>query len=165
MSTFKTVLSIVFPIVVIGAVIWRSDINGWSSIPWVILSFGVSVIRRPFEQENKSNVIVDTRSVSVERFLLVLVAVGAFFLPLLHLLTGIFSRFDYTLGTIPTIAGIVLFLSGLWFFWRSHVDLGRNWSVTVELREDHSLITQGVYKYIRHPMYSAIWLFQLAQPL
>ncbi len=56
-------------------------------------------------------------------------------------------------------------LAALWLFWRSHADLGLNWSVTLEIRKEHQLITNGVYRSIRHPMYAAIWLFSLAQAL
>jgi protein-S-isoprenylcysteine O-methyltransferase Ste14 len=49
---------------------------------------------------------------------------------------------------------------GLWLFYRSHADLGTNWSITLEIREQHRLITQGVYRRIRHPMYSALGLTQ-----
>jgi protein-S-isoprenylcysteine O-methyltransferase Ste14 len=38
----------------------------------------------------------------------------------------------------------------VWLFWRSHADLGRNWSPSLELREGHELVTEGVYRYVRH---------------
>jgi protein-S-isoprenylcysteine O-methyltransferase Ste14 len=54
---------------------------------------------------------------------------------------------------------------GLWLFYRSHADLGTNWSITLEVREQHRLITQGVYRRIRHPMYSALVLYSVGQAL
>jgi len=59
-------------------------------------------------------------------------------------------------------AGVVAFLRLLW---RSHGDLGRNFSGTLQIREDQSLVTQGVYEHIRHPMYAAYWLWGIAQAL
>ena len=56
-------------------------------------------------------------------------------------------------------------VAALWLFWRSHTDLGQNWSVTLELRKGHQMVTQGVYRRIRHPMYASIWLFGLGQGL
>ncbi len=53
----------------------------------------------------------------------------------------------------------------LWLLWRSHYDLGRNWRVTTEIREGHTLVTSGIFRYIRHPMYSAHWLWGIAQVL
>jgi protein-S-isoprenylcysteine O-methyltransferase Ste14 len=56
-------------------------------------------------------------------------------------------------------------IASLWLFWRSHSDLGQNWSVSLELREGHEMVTRGVYRLIRHPMYAAIWIWALAQGL
>lgn len=55
--------------------------------------------------------------------------------------------------------------AGLWLFWRSHADLGDSWSDTLALHEDHALVTEGVYRHLRHPMYSASWLLMVAQAL
>jgi protein-S-isoprenylcysteine O-methyltransferase Ste14 len=48
---------------------------------------------------------------------------------------------------------------------RSHADLGINWSISLELRENHRLVTCGVYRRIQHPMYTAIFLQAIAQAL
>ncbi len=62
--------------------------------------------------------------------------------------------------------GIIPFVYvALWLFYRTHKDLGRNWSVTLEVRDQHTLVTKGVYNRVRHPMYSAFWLWALAQAL
>jgi protein-S-isoprenylcysteine O-methyltransferase Ste14 len=37
--------------------------------------------------------------------------------------------------------------------------------VTLEIRETHELITSGVYRHVRHPMYSAFFLWAVAQAL
>ena len=58
-----------------------------------------------------------------------------------------------------------MFAAALWLFYRTHKDLGRNWSVTLEVREQHALVTDGVYRHVRHPMYSAFWLWAIAQAL
>src|SRR5437773_2410256 len=47
----------------------------------------------------------------------------------------------------------------------SHSDLGTNWSITLEVREQHRLITQGVYRRIRHPMYLALVLYSIGEAL
>lgn len=56
-------------------------------------------------------------------------------------------------------------VGALALFWRSHADLGQNFSRTLELQERHALVTRGVYRRMRHPMYAAIWLFAAAQAL
>jgi protein-S-isoprenylcysteine O-methyltransferase Ste14 len=63
-----------------------------------------------------------------------------------------------------------LWLQGLWSFWlgaavtvsgllfavwaREH--LGRNWSRSVTIKQDHELITTGPYSVVRHPIYTGI---------
>jgi protein-S-isoprenylcysteine O-methyltransferase Ste14 len=46
----------------------------------------------------------------------------------------------------------------------TQVVLGRNWSAQLALRDRHELVTWGPYKYVRHPMYTAIfvWIAGLA---
>ena len=36
----------------------------------------------------------------------------------------------------------------------SRAHLGRNWSGIVTLKEEHTLIRTGPYRYIRHPLYT-----------
>lgn len=54
------------------------------------------------------------------------------------------------------------FAVALWLLWRSHADLGRSWMGTLAIKEKHALVTQGVYRHIRHPMYAAHWLWGIA---
>jgi protein-S-isoprenylcysteine O-methyltransferase Ste14 len=77
-----------------------------------------------------------------------------------------FPRFaDYPLIPVLSYLGIAVEVSCLWLFHRSHRDLGHNWSVSLDLRERHTLVTTGVYALIRHPMYSGFWLMALGQAL
>jgi protein-S-isoprenylcysteine O-methyltransferase Ste14 len=77
----------------------------------------------------------------------------------------LFSFAEFPLLTAPLIAGVLCLAIGLWLFYRSHADLGKNWSVTLEVHEDHRLVTQGVYRRIRHPMYLALGLYSIGQAL
>lgn len=63
------------------------------------------------------------------------------------------------------IVGTVLFGAALWLFWRAHVDLGQNWSPSLEIGERQTLVTRGMYRQIRHPMYASHWLWSIAQTL
>ena len=66
---------------------------------------------------------------------------------------------------MPFAAGLVCLAAGLWFFHRSHADLGTNWSLTLEVREKHQLVTGGIYRRVRHPMYMALFLYSVGQAL
>jgi len=100
-----------------------------------------------------------------EKLLLVLVISTSTLLPLLYLFTPLLSFADYRLPSFAPWIGIGVMLLALWLFWRSHADLGDNWSVSLEVRKEHRLVTDGVYRSIRHPMYASIFLWSIAQVL
>jgi protein-S-isoprenylcysteine O-methyltransferase Ste14 len=52
--------------------------------------------------------------------------------------------------------GMLLGVGALLLFAACHNALGRYWSGILELSDDHALITQGPYRYIRHPMYTSL---------
>ena len=98
-----------------------------------------------------------------DKALVGLVGAAQVMLPLVHALTPVLDRADYALPAQAPWLGSLLMASGVWLFWRSHADLGRNWSVTLELERNHHLVTRGVYRRIRHPMYASFFLMALAQ--
>ena len=61
--------------------------------------------------------------------------------------------------------GVVLIACGLFVFARGHKDLSVNWSPSLEIRVDHTLVTTGIYRLIRHPMYASQLLMMIAQLL
>ncbi len=90
---------------------------------------------------------------------------GLGILPLAYVAAG-FPRFaDYPFVPLQGYLGTVVFLGALWVIYRTHRDLGRNWSVSLDLRERHTLVTTGIYARVRHPMYAGFWLMALAQLL
>ncbi len=89
----------------------------------------------------------------------------AILIPIVHIFTRWLSFANYDLPAWAGWTGIVIFAVAMWLLWRSHADLGRNWRVTTELREKHTLVISGVFRHIRHPMYSAHWLWGIAQAL
>ena len=60
----------------------------------------------------------------------------------------------YSVGLVLCIAGTALAI------WSRHL-LGRNWSIAVQLKRDHELITTGPYRHVRHPIYSGLLLLFL----
>jgi protein-S-isoprenylcysteine O-methyltransferase Ste14 len=94
-----------------------------------------------------------------------LVFVGNLLLPAVYLATPWLAFADVHLPAGVWSAGIAVLAAALLLFWRAHVDLGSNWSQMLELRKGHELVTSGVYRRCRHPMYAAILLFGLAQGL
>jgi protein-S-isoprenylcysteine O-methyltransferase Ste14 len=98
-------------------------------------------------------------------FVLLTFAWVTFFLTLIWIVSPLFAFADYPLHLAPLVAGSLCLALGLWLFYRSHADLGTNWSITLELRERHQLVTHGVYRWVRHPMYLALLIFSAGQAL
>ena|ERR1700724_1070116 len=61
--------------------------------------------------------------------------------------------------------GIFLLITGIAIRVRAVRTLGRYFSGTLRILDDHELITKGIYCQIRHPAYLGIILFFLGGPL
>ena len=68
-------------------------------------------------------------------------------------------------GTWAPPLGWLLVLLGLGFACWARVTLGRNWSGTVQLKQDHELVMAGPYRWVRHPIYTGILLGLLGTAL
>ena len=138
--------------------------------PWyakaavILASIVMIAIRAPHGQRSRSIEVVKDRRGSRETALLTLAMVG-FFVPLVWVASPAFAFADYPLRRLAFALGCGLFVVGLWIFHRSHADLGGNWSITLQVRKDHQLVTRGIYRHIRHPMYSGLFLYSLGQAL
>jgi protein-S-isoprenylcysteine O-methyltransferase Ste14 len=108
---------------------------------------------------------VHVHPVPADWLLLRLTAVGMFGLPLIALFTRWLDFADYHPPDWIGWIGAAVFALALWLLWRSHADLGRQWSVRLEIQQRHALITAGVYRHVRHPMYAATFLWAIAQLL
>lgn len=126
-------------------------------------------LRIPRERERRQIEMRDQRVSVTERSLLGLLFVGTFLLPIVHIFTPWLDRANYRWSgaTKARAGGLGTALMGgaLWLFWRSHVDLGQNWSPSLEIGARQTLVTRGVYQRIRHPMYASHWLWSVAQAL
>jgi protein-S-isoprenylcysteine O-methyltransferase Ste14 len=127
-----------------------------------------SLVRGYYTRRTRRRVRKWAESEPVDRILLTLASVGML-LPIIFLAAPWLDFADYDLplwvDRLTAAAGGVLFAAAVILLWRSHADLGRNWSWTVEIHENHALVTTGVYRFIRHPMYAAHLLWGIAQAL
>ncbi len=62
-------------------------------------------------------------------------------------------------------AGAGLGVAALVLFTWVHRSLGANYSWRLRVRAQHTLITDGPYRWVRHPMYSAFYLLHIAVAL
>jgi protein-S-isoprenylcysteine O-methyltransferase Ste14 len=56
------------------------------------------------------------------------------------------------------VAGWVFALLSFWLRRRAIRELGKMWSLHVEIREQHKLVVSGPYRWIRHPAYTSMVL-------
>jgi protein-S-isoprenylcysteine O-methyltransferase Ste14 len=140
--------------------------NVWiAKIALLVAIAAMIAIRAPYGQRCAGIKVVESRRGRLEIFLLTLMWLGSFILPLIWIATPLLSFADYPLHPVPFFSGVALYAFGLWLFYHSHADLSTNWSISLDLRENHTLVTTGVYRSIRHPMYTAIFLQSIGQAL
>jgi protein-S-isoprenylcysteine O-methyltransferase Ste14 len=140
-------------------------VHPWFAKAVVLVSSVVMVIiRAPHGQRSRGVKVVKSRKGALEIVLLALAWLG-FFVPLVWVASPVLAFADYPLRPVPFVAGILCLVVGLWLFYRSHADLGTNWSITLEVREGHQLVTEGIYRHVRHPMYVALLLYSVGQAL
>ena len=55
----------------------------------------------------------------------------------------------------PSVMALGLFIvaARIWLKWWAMRSLWRFWSVHIEIRDSHELVTTGPYRYLRHPAY------------
>ena len=56
------------------------------------------------------------------------------------------------------LGGSILTVAGIFFSLWARAVLGTNWSATVTIKEDHTLIRRGPYQVVRHPIYTGFLL-------
>jgi protein-S-isoprenylcysteine O-methyltransferase Ste14 len=111
--------------------------------------------RQPAGQRRSVNERVTALDAAVD----LLAFAGMKIVPLVYVLTPWLDFADYQASTWAGWLGTVFLVAGLWLLWRSQRDRGPNESSTPQNAREYHLVTQGVYRYMRHPLYAAMWLW------
>lgn len=138
---------------------------GFFDIVFILIYLLFAFIRVPRDLSNKRAKHVESRKGAIEKFCLLLVFTGFTTMPALYLFTPSFDYADFTVNRWLGWLGTLIGATGVVLLWMTHRDLGREFSQTLQLKEEHRLITTGLYSRIRHPMYTAIFLVAIAQLL
>lgn len=134
----------------------------WKII-FVVMWICTGLIRNPHMKKYKKTEKTKNKKSKREKFLVFLVGVGTMIVPMVYVFTPWLNSLNMNLSDWARWSGVVAFGFGLTLFWQVHKTLGKNWSPILEIRKDHKLITEGPYKYIRHPMYTMIWIWVICQ--
>jgi protein-S-isoprenylcysteine O-methyltransferase Ste14 len=139
--------------VLLGKIVWLLGVVVWGAI------------RYPHYRRARRMTTVARPGRARERLLLGVCFAGSFLVPALFLAFNwpAFARYQPWPLQVP--AGMLLLAVASWVFYRTHKDLGRNFSPKLEIRDVHALVTTGIYRHLRHPMYSAFWLCGIAQTM
>jgi protein-S-isoprenylcysteine O-methyltransferase Ste14 len=63
------------------------------------------------------------------------------------------------------LLGVLLVWTGVLFAIWARATLGRNWSASVEVKQEHELVERGPYRWVRHPIYTGLLLALLGSTL
>ena len=133
-----------------GKIIWCLGVIGWG-----IIRFRPNI-------KSLTTAFAVTKRPPIERFSMFCSQLGLGIVPAVWVFSGFPARFDHAVGPISVIIGALIFLFSLQLFRKTHKALGKMWSHSLDLRKDHKLVTKGIYEKVRHPMYSAFWLWAFA---
>ncbi len=133
---------------------------------WLVLLIVITTVRKLHERRAGGHVSLKGTP-PVEAVLMMLWGLFAGVVPLFYVFGSWLDFADLPLEVPPLfgLAGTLLFLISIWLLHRSHADLGELWSSSVEPQSGQRLVTDGVYKRVRHPMYAAHVLWGIAQAL
>ncbi len=136
-----------------------------AKIIWVLGCIGWYVIRYPHQRRARQTPVAERRGRLRDGVLMAAAASGLVIVPGIYVATRWLRFADYPFHPVQAWLGALVLLAAMAMFYRTHRDLGRAWSVTLEIREQHRLVAHGIYAWLRHPMYAAHWLWAVAQAL
>jgi protein-S-isoprenylcysteine O-methyltransferase Ste14 len=139
------------------------SVSSIGEIAWVLGIVAWYFIRRPYERRAKRVRVVSHRRSTSEMLGLAAALLGLAIIPAFYVATGIPEGADHPARLWAVVVGAAIFCLAMWVFRRTHKELGRNWSITLEIRDKHELIRRGPYALVRHPMYTSFLLMGVGQ--
>jgi protein-S-isoprenylcysteine O-methyltransferase Ste14 len=136
-----------------------------AKIIWGLGCAAYFIIRYPHQRRARKTPVAQRRVFWRERMLMAISFSGLFLVPLLYVLADQPEFATYAFHPIQAWLGVLVLIGGMTLLYRTHRDLGPVWSITLEIRDRHTLVTRGIYGKLRHPMYSAFWLWAISQAL
>jgi len=136
-----------------------------AKVVWGLGCVAYYIIRYPHQRRARRTSVTDRRDRIREKSLMLISYSGLFVVPLIYVLTEQPKIADYTFRPLQAWLGLLVLIAAMALLYRTHRDLGRAWSITLEIRDQHRLITRGIYERLRHPMYAAFWLWAISQAL
>ena len=131
-------------------------------IIFIVLMVIAAIGRAPYAIKSKKIKVMVSKRKGFEIFLLSLSSL-IMITPLVYVFTDWIDSFNFNLPLFVRIIGVLGFAFAVFLHNWSHVALSVNWSPTLEIKKNQKLITTGPYKYVRHPMYAAFFIWAIFQ--
>lgn len=132
---------------------------------WILLVASWYLLRRPFDRRARRARLTVDRRPGADTVRLAISFTGFGIIPAIYVMSGQPRFASYEASPLLLTLGVVCGIAALVLFRLTHKALGKMWSVSLQLKQDHKLVTTGIYKRVRHPMYTAFWLMALTQAL
>ena len=123
-----------------------------------------AIRHRPYVRSWKRRRQVDREGIG-DIILQAVAIMGVAVIPLVYVFAHVPQAADTRFAPALAYIGTGMFALAIWINWCVHRALGANFSPSLVIFDRHRLITTGIYKYIRHPLYASLWLWAVAQAL
>src|SRR5262245_39112084 len=114
-----------------------------AKVIWGLGCVAYYIIRYPHQRRARKTSVTDRRDFFREKTLMLISYGGLFVVPLIYVLTEQPKIADYTFRPLQAWLGLLVLIAAMALLYRTHRDLGRAWSITLEIRDQHRLITRS----------------------
>jgi protein-S-isoprenylcysteine O-methyltransferase Ste14 len=132
-------------------------------IIFMVLFILAAFSRAPYAHKVKKLKIIKSKRKKTQITMTILCGLGMMIMPLFYVFSDYLNRYNIGLPDWARIIGIIGFAFAVFMHIWTHYALKTNWDPYVEIHKKHKLITTGPYEHIRHPMYTAFFMWSIFQ--
>lgn len=129
----------------------------------LVILYVYGAVRMPYMKNRDKIKYVKNKNTKLEKMNVFIAWLGMCLVPHLYAFTNIFEKYAMKVPFWGRSLAAILMILDVVYFYYIHKELSNNWSPILEIRENQKLITSGVYKYVRHPMYTQCWAWVFLQ--
>ena len=117
--------------------------------------FTVSLVSYYFYESDKSYLIKNTSKTSIKifKFISEFIHISTVVICFNSVLIDNFLYFDFHNSNVIMYSGVAISAFSLALFVSSKISLGNNYSPCYDQRVPNKIVTSGIYKLVRHPIY------------
>jgi protein-S-isoprenylcysteine O-methyltransferase Ste14 len=168
-NVFKRVMQVLFMLILQGVLLFISSCTLRWQWAWIFVSVGIFILIINFfvlpveliEERGK-------KKENVKKWDRILTTTSIIPIMGIYIISGLDFRFGWSnnINVFFNIAGLLFyFLGSMLFTWAMISNKYFSTMVRIQNDRDHSVVTTGPYKYVRHPGYVGYIVFTLATPV